>query len=245
MFGILTRIRLIRYGIKRDSIYYSVRRPYGVLYHTGKHQIIETIHEEHQYDSLDVKGRQVVDIGADCGDTALQFAYKGAKDVYAYEPNINSIKTLDLTLAKNPHKNIKSFNKAVTGKEGYTYIDASAVPDRGSPLSKGTFQIETTTLDNIVKEHKIINGILKMDCEGSEYNIIDNATDKTLLAFKEMAIELHYKGEGNIVSRLRKLGYKIEMPKHTGRLQKLLHRIETTENMKNDVYMIFAVQTDD
>ena len=79
-----------------------------------------------------------------------------------------------------------------------------------------------------------------MDCEGSEYDIIDNATDNTLLAFSEMVIELHYKGEGNIVSRLRKLGYKIEMPKPVSRFKRIAHKIETLKNMNNEVYMIFA-----
>ena len=206
MFGILTKCRHILYGIKRDGIYYYVKRPYGTLYHLDKYEILEAIYEEHQYDSLDVIGRQVIDIGADTGDTALQFAYRGAKVIYAYEPNVNSMKAFDLTINKNPYRNIKPFHKAITGKEGYIYINKDAKADRGVGLTEGTFKLETTTLDNIVKEYAINNGVLKMDCEGSEYEIIDNASDKTLLAFSQMAIELH-KGEGNIVSRLKKLGY--------------------------------------
>ena len=221
--GIPTKIRSIRYGIKQDGIYYYVRRPYGILYHIEKHQLINAIQEEHQYDRLGVKDRQVVDIGADTGDTAIQFAYRGAKEIYSYEPNITSVKVMDLTLSKNHFSNISLFHKAVMGKEGYVYIDETANPDRGSSLSKGTFRLEAITLDSIVAEHKINNAVLKMDCEGSEYAIIDNASDKTLLAFREMAIELH-KGEGNIISRLKKLGYKIE----------------TTKPMSNGVYMIFA-----
>ena len=207
MFEILTKIRHISYGIKRDGIYYYVKRPYGVLYHSDKHEILNAIYEEHQYDSLDVKGKQVIDIGADTGSTALQFAYKGAKVVYAYEPNVNSMKAFDLTITKNPYKNIKTFNKAITGKEGYIYINADAKSDRGKGLTKGDFKLETTTLDNIVKEYAINDGVLKMDCEGSEYDIIDNSSDRTLLAFSQMAMELH-KGESNIISRLEKLGYK-------------------------------------
>ena len=220
--GIPTKIRSIRYGIKRDGIYYYVRRPYGVLYHTEPHQLINAIQEEHQYDRLGVKDRQVVDIGADTGDTAIQFAYRGANAIYSYEPNITSVKVMDLTLSKNHFSNIILSHKAIMGKKGYVYIDETADADRGSGLSKGTFRLEAITLDDIVAEHKINDGVLKMDCEGSEYDIIDNASDKTLLAFSEMAIELH-NGEGRI-SRLKKLGYKIE----------------TTKPMRNGVYTIFA-----
>ncbi|MEM3830502.1 MAG: FkbM family methyltransferase [Conexivisphaerales archaeon] len=210
--GIPTKLRHIRYGVKREGIYYYVKRPYGILYHTDKHEIINAIKEEHQYDSLNVKDKQVVDIGADTGDTALQFAYRGAKEVYAYEPNVNSFKAIDLTLIHNAYKNIKAFNEAVLGKAGFVSIDANATPNRSSPLTQGSFRIKATTLDEIVKTHNIRNGVLKMDCEGYEYEIIDNASDNTLLAFDSMAIEMHYKGEGKVVERLKHLGYMVDIP---------------------------------
>ena len=39
-----------------------------------------------QYKWLDVKGKDVIDIGANIGDSAIYFALKGAKHVYAFEP---------------------------------------------------------------------------------------------------------------------------------------------------------------
>ena len=210
--GIPTKIRCIKYGVKHKGSYFYVQRPYGVIYHSKANELVEVICEEHQYDSLNVKGRQVVDIGADCGDSSIQFAYRGAKEVYSYEPNVSAIRALDMTLTANKYKNISQYNEAVLGKAGYVSIDANAEANRAGKLTNGSFRIKATTLNEIVDKHKIKDGVLKMDCEGYEYEIFDGATDKTLLAFNEMAIELH-KGAGKIIDRLGHLGYAIEQKK--------------------------------
>ena len=209
--GIPTKIRCIRYGIKKQGAYYIAKRPYGVIYHTKANEIVEVIHEEHQYDALNVRGKQVVDIGADCGDTAIQFAFRGAREVYAYEPNLNSSKALDLTLLNNTMP-IKAYNMAVLGKAQTIGINPDAEANRGGKIVAGSYQIKATTLNEIVKEHNIIGGALKMDCEGYEYSIIDGATDKTLLAFTDVVIEYHdYPKE--LPDRFRKLGFKVDITK--------------------------------
>jgi len=209
--GIPTKLRCIRYGVKKQGAYYIVKRPYGIVCHTKANQLIELIHEEHQYDDLNVKGKQVIDIGADCGDTAIQFAYRGAREVYAYEPNLNAFKALELTLLNNSYKQIKAYNIAVLGNAQTIGINPEAKANRGGKIIEGNYQIKATTLNNIVKEHNIIDGVLKMDCEGYEYDIIAGASDKTLLAFADVVIEYHNYPK-DLPSKFRKLGYKVEMP---------------------------------
>ncbi len=209
--GIPTKIRCIRYGVKKQGAYYIVKRPYGIVYHTKANELIETIHEEHQYDALNVKDKQIIDIGADCGDTAIQFAYRGAKEVYAYEPNLNSFKALELTLLNNRYKQIKEYNMAVLGKAQTIGINPEAKANRGGKIVEGDYQIKATTLNDIVKEHNITNGILKMDCEGYEYEIIAGASDKTLLAFTDAVIEYHDYPK-DLPDKFRNLGYKVDVP---------------------------------
>lgn len=208
--GIPTKLRCIRYGIKKQGAYYIAKRPYGIVYHTKANEIVEVIHEENQYDALNVKGKKVVDIGADCGDTAIQFAYRGAREVYAYEPNLNAFKSLELTLLNNSYKQIKAYNMAVLGKAQTIGINPEAKANRGGKIAEGNYQIKATTLNDIVKEHNII-GALKMDCEGYEYGIIAGASDKTLSAFDNVVIEYHnYPQE--LPDRFRNLGYKVDVP---------------------------------
>ncbi len=212
--GIPTKLRCIRYGVKKQGAYFVVKRPYGILYHTRANELINTINEseEHQYDALNVRGKQVIDIGADCGDTAIQFAYRGAKEVYAYEPNLNAFKALELTLLNNSYKQIKGYNMAVLGKTQTMGINPEAKANRAAKIVEGNYQIKATTLNDIVDEHNIADGALKMDCEGYEYSIIAGATDKTLLAFTDVVIEYHDYPK-DLPDRFRKLGFKVNTTK--------------------------------
>ena len=210
--GIPTKIRCIRYGVKKQGAYYIAKRPYGIVYHTKANQLIELIHEEHQYDALNVNGKQVVDIGADCGDSAIQFTFRGAREVYAYEPNLNSFKTLELTLLNNSYKPIKAYNMAVLGKAQTIGINPEAKANRAGKIAEGNYKIKATTLNDIVKEHNIIDGVLKMDCEGYEYDIIAGASDKTLLAFTDVVIEYHDYSK-DLPERFKKLAFKVNITK--------------------------------
>jgi FkbM family methyltransferase len=210
--GMPTKLRCIRYGIKKQGAYYIVKRPYGIIYHTKANELINAINynEEHQYDALNVKGKQVVDIGADCGDTAIQFAYRGAREIYAYEPNLNAFKALELTLLNNRYNQIKGYNMAVLGKAQTIGINPEAKANRAGKIAEGNYQIKATTLNDIVKEHNITNGVLKMDCEGYEYDIIAGTSDKTLLAFTDLVIEYHNYPK-DLPERFRKLGFKVNI----------------------------------
>ena len=209
--GIPTQLRCIRYGIKRQGAYYIAKRPYGILYHTRADELINTIYEEHQYDALNVNGKQVIDIGADCGDTAIQFAFRGAREVYSYEPNLSSFNALDLTLLNNT-KPIKAYNMAVLGKAQTISVNPEAKANRAGKITEGSYKIKATTLNDIVKEHNIMGGALKMDCEGYEYDIIDGASDKTILAFTDVVIEYHNYPD-KLPERFRKLGFKVNVTK--------------------------------
>ena len=75
--------KIIKFKFKNKVIefYYNVQKQ---LYNTIgmiKEQFIEE-----QYKWLNVKGKDVIDIGANIGDSAIYFALKGAKHVYAFEP---------------------------------------------------------------------------------------------------------------------------------------------------------------
>lgn len=64
------------------------------------------------------------------------------------------------------------------------------------------------TLTTIVNEFKIRDGVLKVDCEGCEYEIIKII--KSLKNFTQILIEYH-KGPQPLVTILEDLGYQVTL----------------------------------
>lgn len=125
------------------------------------------------YGELDVKGKDVVDIGASVGDTALYFLLNGARHVYCFEPMQTRLKLL--------RQNVKQNN--ITNK--VTIIPRKYV---GGDLGR------------LVKKYRLKDAALKVDCEGGEYGLLKERED-TLKRFSQMEIEYHY-GYKNLADRL-------------------------------------------
>ena len=68
--------------------------------------------------------------------------------------------------------------------------------------------VEIQTLENILEQYVVGSAVLKMDCEGCEYDAILNASDKTLRRFPLVQIEYHY-GYKNLEGRLKRAGFVV------------------------------------
>lgn len=172
------------------------------------------------YGWLDVKGRQVVDIGANIGDTAIYFAVNGARHVYAYEPFPHSFDTAKRNVQSNGLSGrITLLNEALGLHEEKVLVGKRFRSDASSTMKqfKRGREVAVTTLHDIVKKNRIGNGaVLKIDCEGGEYGTILNAPDSTLRKFSQMMIEYHY-GYANLERKLRSAGFAVRhtLPKRT------------------------------
>jgi hypothetical protein len=83
------------------------------------------------------------------------------------------------------------------------------------------FVFECKTLSAIIQEHQIERaGLLKMDIEGSEYNVLGDIIKNHPNLFPQIALEFHHKLPGmqpwkqrmktlSMIIRLRLLGYSI------------------------------------
>src|SRR3989344_7237302 len=120
-------------------------------------------------------GDKVVDIGASIGAFSVLAAQRGAR-VYAYEPTPRSFELLT--------RNIKGYDVtahklAVAGKAGYAELSGAGGDEGNSLIHPGTpsqsFRVPTTTLDEILGKIGHCD-LLKMDCEGGEISILENAT---------------------------------------------------------------------
>ncbi len=167
---------------------------------------------EEQYSWLDVKEKDVIDIGANIGDSAIYFALKGAKHVYAFEPYPYSYELAMRNIKLNGLQDkITMLNEGCGGKKKKIKIDASYKNFGGTDIKnfKDGTNINITTLSQIVKRFDIIDeAILKIDCEGCEYEILLEAQNSDLRKFKQIQIEYHY-GYLNLKKKLEDAGFKV------------------------------------
>jgi len=97
------------------------------------------------------------------------------------------------------------------GKSGFVIIKEDYENTAGTTLKKFKEgkKIKIENLDEIVKRFNLRHAALKVDCEGCEYDLILNASDKTLHAFDQIIMEYHY-GYRNLVKRLRQAGFIVK-----------------------------------
>jgi FkbM family methyltransferase len=157
---------------------------YGAIYQ---------VFEEEDYKFLNVKDKNVLDIGAFVGDSAIYFILKGAKKVYAIEPHPGAFKEMiDNIKLNNMEDKIIPINIGISYDNDYIFIPKGKVNIEGSLFrSEGNgIKIPAGKLSDIIEKYNIDAQILKMDCEGCEYDIILKDYD-TIKEFDEIGFEYH------------------------------------------------------
>ena len=196
-----------KFGNKPLKFLYDSRKQLDNTLGLIKEQFIEE-----QYKWLDVKKRVVIDIGANIGDSAIYFALKGAKQVYALEPYTYSYKLAMRNIKLNGLQDkITLLNEGCSREKGKIKIDVNYKNFGGTDLKNfenGT-NINITTLGELVKRFDISSeAVLKIDCEGCEYGVLLNTENSDLRKFEQIQIEYHY-GYLNLKRKLEDVGFKV------------------------------------
>ncbi len=163
---------------------------------------------EEQYDYLKPKGKVVIDIGANVGDTALYFMANGARRVYALEPNPYFYEMARKNIRESAKSgNIVFENAGAGGKRAK--VKATAMLGEFTSL-KGKYSnskdVELLTLKDILRRFKIKKALLKIDCEGCEYGLITRSTADSLKKFDRIVIAHHF-NYNDIERKLRNAGF--------------------------------------
>jgi len=153
------------------------------------------------YEGIDVNGKVVIDVGAFVGDTAIYFLLKGAKKVIAIEPLPANYEELLYNIhLNNMEGRIIPINAMVSNRHMIVEIPTNVpINIRGGSINEfkrhgaGDYvNIESITLSDVINKFKVnpANAVLKLDCEGCEYDIILNDYEHVKL-FKEVIFEYH------------------------------------------------------
>jgi FkbM family methyltransferase len=156
------------------------------------------------YQVLDVTGRDVLDIGANIGDSAIYFCCRGAKRVISLEPYPYFYGIAAANIASNNFQdNIVLLNEGA-GRSDAVTIDPGRVVPPWSGLretSRGK-KIKLNKLRDLIDRFGLNSAVLKMNCEGCEYELFENATEEDLSHFSQIMFEYHT-GAEPILTKLK------------------------------------------
>ncbi len=195
------------------------------LLHTYKEVFFDQIYIKKFPNNDFLKGEPtIIDIGANVGYFSLFALSKNLKaKVYSYEPMPNNFELLSKYKRENSKCNFNPFNLAVGSAVGtitlnYNASDSFTTSASILPLvgENDQIKVKTTTLAEIIESNNIKQiDFLKLDCEGSEYDILYNSEKMLLQNIKTMAIETHIGTEKNhnmacLVDFLKKNNFELK-----------------------------------
>lgn len=191
----------------------------------------------------------VLDIGMNTGFASLYFAtYENVQAVWGYEPFKMTYQQALQNFSLNPQINqkIKAFDYGISDRDQtlvveYDYSCKASIGVEGIPeelkkndtqtLVKEEISIKSIkgVIDAMISQYPNTNIVAKIDCEGSEYEIIKCLYETGQLGLlKVIIMEWHRQGPDPLVEYLTKAGFAI------------FSRLPKSKN----VGMIYAVRSD-
>ena len=179
-------------------------------------------------------GKQVIDIGAAFGDTAIYFLLKGATHVIAVEafPGYFELASQNIRSNGFQHECEVILSAAGGSRGGSLMIDTGLEEMFGANMKQsGVGQlVPIVTLEELTDKYKVKDAFLKLDTEGFEYEILLNTSKEVIRrSFSDMLIEYHY-GYERLEAYLKDCGYTFF---HTGPTHVLMPNLigEEAQNM--------------
>jgi FkbM family methyltransferase len=161
------------------------------------------------YKFLNVKNRDVIDIGMNIGDSSIYFSINGAKRVIGLEPYPYTFSFAENNVKLNGINNIILLN-AGYGKDSNVIVEEEKIFGIGASLIssvKGK-SIPIFSLKTLINKYNIKNGVLKMDCEGCKYALLDE-DDEVFNNIEMIEMEYHY-GYEDLVKKLKECGFDVK-----------------------------------
>jgi FkbM family methyltransferase len=164
-----------------------------------------------------LKGREVVDVGANVGDTALYFILHGARKVIAVEPLPNVAKYIEENAALNGVSDkVRVVSAALSSKPASVPCDYDVLLSGGFSTLKGEGlcvapSVTLGALLNMVDDPYLF----KMDCEGCEAEVVLGPERERLRAFEHVIFETHPHITGvsdeKLLASLKELGFECRL----------------------------------
>ncbi|HEX7556321.1 MAG TPA: FkbM family methyltransferase [Leptolinea sp.] len=166
-----------------------------------------------------VKGT-IIDIGAGIGEFAIQAAAACPDGVvYGFEPFPESYQLFQKNIKDNSLTNIHPIEAAVSSIPGAMVMDTSSgnpLQFRMQPGVHSQSAIKTVMLIDFLNENGISQcDLLKLDCEGGEYDILLPLSQQELGRFQRIVMEYHDAltphNHKELVEHIKNGGFNVEV----------------------------------
>jgi len=162
----------------------------------GSLGLLYAITGQHIYGN-DISDKVIVDVGANRGYFSAWAIKNGAKKLLAFEPVKTTFNQLENNIKRQGHINeVSIYNKAVaslTKSDNKIYYN-EGLEDYSLHFADDTSKFElvdTVSLTDIVELVKEPIDILKLNCEGAEYDILLNSPDEVFDNINSIRLEYH------------------------------------------------------
>lgn len=183
------------------------------------------------YKEVNFKDKLMIDVGYNVGLVSKLARQRGATRIIGLEPNISVLNDARINAASD--SSVTLIEKALYTSNGqlefYVQSDNAAVSSlvkfAVAPTAEHekspkylTYKVDTITFDSLLELLRIDRvGLLKMDIEGAEYDILDSFTEKQFDKIDSMLIELHshvgksFEDIQEYLEKFRKHGFQIKV----------------------------------
>ena len=152
--------------------------------------------EEYKSQNFEIKDNDIIiDVGGHIGLFSLyasQFCKNGL--IYSFEPVPENYNLLIDNIQSNDLNQIKSFNLAVSNSNSNVklYLNDDEAGHSMFSKSSKTITVDSISLQQIFDDNNIENcNFLKLDCEGTEYEILQNLPLSYFDKIEKIIIEYH------------------------------------------------------
>jgi FkbM family methyltransferase len=157
--------------------------------------VFEVLHDG-EYDMCAIyPDDTVIDIGGHIGSFSIMASRKAPNGtILTFEAFDETFRQLQKNLSENHADNVRAFNLAVSDAVGRQTLFVNRMNQAQNSLYADSGEeriVETTTLHNIFQENNIERcNLMKVDCEGAEYEILFSARE-VLSKIDRIILEYH------------------------------------------------------
>lgn len=190
--------------------------------------ILSEVFIEKDYNFITSEKVVIVDIGTNIGIASLFFsAMENVEKIYSFEPVLQTYNQAKLNfennsiskkiavfsnfgLGKNNREETFIFDKKVKGNTGVRgKLSNSYANNADVELAQVIIKNASEEFNTIINQNPNKKIVVKMDCEGAEYEIFESLSNEILQSVSIFMIEWHDKGSDVIVQKLLENNFNI------------------------------------